>query len=324
MGRACCCLVYLSLALSCAALPRASEYKLAGGVGGGGGSTMGAEFVPATVAGRTWDGGLGAEPSCEELRAMWRFSKRQSRATEITNEIPTYRDPFAYNVWEPYARSRSVGGGLMRGGGRSRGSGRHVYGRIVHTAPRARSRDNPQERYRAYEEVAARLIGSGPQGTIAGIPRRKVTSFRLSGGANLPVEQMPHFTPPSGNSFQQVKDLIRTERARELQEQRMAEEAAARAAALRGITSDSYYGQMVHAPPTHPGASFESLRYGEPAHFDKSLPLSQRKGSLLAFPDLLAPTATKYADQDVHLYKQRSYPDSIPSTMDVENGFFHH
>lgn len=51
------------------------------------------------------------EPSCEELRAMWRFSKRQSRAAEITNEIPTYRDPFAYNVWEPYyPTTRSLGG----------------------------------------------------------------------------------------------------------------------------------------------------------------------------------------------------------------------
>lgn len=52
-----------------------------------------------------------AEPSCEELKAMWRFSKRQSRAAEITNEIPMYRDPFTENVWEPYyPTSRSIGG----------------------------------------------------------------------------------------------------------------------------------------------------------------------------------------------------------------------
>ncbi|KAJ9583557.1 hypothetical protein L9F63_022091, partial [Diploptera punctata] len=239
----------------------------------------GTELVP----GRAWDGGLNGEPSCEELRAMWRFSKRQSRATEITNEIPTYRDPFAYNVWEPYARSRSVAGG------RARGRGGHVYGRIVHTAPRARARDSSPERFRAYEEVAARLIGSGHQ---APIPRRKVTSFRLSGGASLPVEPLPHFAAQPGTSFQQVKDLIRTERARELQEQRMAEEAAARAAALRGLTSDSYYGQVVQEPP-----SFEPLHY-------KSMPMPQRKGSLLAFPDLLASTT----DQDAQIYKHRSTP----------------
>lgn len=51
------------------------------------------------------------EPSCEQLKAMWRFSKRQSRAAEITNEIPMYRDPFTENVWEPYyPTSRSIGG----------------------------------------------------------------------------------------------------------------------------------------------------------------------------------------------------------------------
>lgn len=51
------------------------------------------------------------EPSCEQLKAMWRFSKRQSRAAEFTNEIPMYRDPFMENVWEPYyPTSRSIGG----------------------------------------------------------------------------------------------------------------------------------------------------------------------------------------------------------------------
>ncbi|KAJ1526143.1 hypothetical protein ONE63_009304 [Megalurothrips usitatus] len=40
------------------------------------------------------------EPSCETLRAMWRYSKRQSRAAQVTNEIPTYRDPFAYSIWD--------------------------------------------------------------------------------------------------------------------------------------------------------------------------------------------------------------------------------
>lgn len=55
---------------------------------------------------------VNAEPSCEELKAMWRFSKRQSRAAEITNEIPRYTDPFRYNLWEPtyFPTSRSGGG----------------------------------------------------------------------------------------------------------------------------------------------------------------------------------------------------------------------
>lgn len=49
-----------------------------------------------------------AEPTCEELRAMWRYSKRQSRAAEATNDLPMYRDPFSYNMWESYpSRSHS-------------------------------------------------------------------------------------------------------------------------------------------------------------------------------------------------------------------------
>ena len=42
------------------------------------------------------------EPSCEQLREMWRQSKRHSRAAEATNEIPQYADPFA-RAASPYA-----------------------------------------------------------------------------------------------------------------------------------------------------------------------------------------------------------------------------
>jgi len=292
-----CCVIYLSLLLTYVAAT--TNYKLAGD-----GTAVRTEFVPTTVTTRAWDGSLGDEPSCEELRAMWRFSKRQSRATQIHNEIPTYRDPFAYNVWEPYARSRSVGG-------RGRGAGRNVYGRIVYTAPRSSSGDHSQERLRPYEEVAARLIGTGHQGTITGIPRRKVTSFR-SGGTSPPVDHLPHYAQQVGSRFEMVKDLIRKEKARELQEERMADEAAARAAALRGQMSDSSYGQILHEPPTHPGPSFEALRYANPGYFDENMHLSPRNGRMLTLHDSLAPTATQYADRDVHLYNHRSYPDMIP------------
>ena len=43
-----------------------------------------------------------AEPTCEELRDMWIYSKRQSRAAETTNDLPMYRDPFSHNIWETY------------------------------------------------------------------------------------------------------------------------------------------------------------------------------------------------------------------------------
>ncbi|XP_032579772.1 uncharacterized protein LOC6620116 isoform X3 [Drosophila sechellia] len=70
----------------------------------GGVRTVGEVFVPKTFSLNS------QEPTCEQLRAMWIFSKRQSRAAEITNEIPTYRDPFTYNVWEPlFLNSRMLG-----------------------------------------------------------------------------------------------------------------------------------------------------------------------------------------------------------------------
>jgi len=37
------------------------------------------------------------EPSCDELRAMWRYTKRQIRAAKSTNGYPMY--PFNSNLW---------------------------------------------------------------------------------------------------------------------------------------------------------------------------------------------------------------------------------
>lgn len=42
------------------------------------------------------------EPTCEELRAMWRYTKRQSRAAKTTTGYSLYPDPFSYNVWKSY------------------------------------------------------------------------------------------------------------------------------------------------------------------------------------------------------------------------------
>lgn len=50
------------------------------------------EYVPESGP---WSSSSANEPTCEQLRAMWRQSKRHSRAAEATNEIPKYDDPFA-------------------------------------------------------------------------------------------------------------------------------------------------------------------------------------------------------------------------------------
>jgi hypothetical protein len=183
---------------------------------------------------------------------------------------------------------------------------------MVYSPEKSRSRDNSPERNRAYEEVAARIVGSGHPGTTIGIPRPKVTSFRSSVMASPPAEHIQHYSPKAGSSFQQLRDMIKVERARELQKQRFAEEATARAASMRGLASDSYYGKMVQEPPTHPGANYEALRYGEPGHFDSNVHLPQNRGSSLA---ILAPTVPQYGDSDIHLYKHRSYPDTIPVSI---------
>lgn len=77
---------------------RNGDYGISGNTGSNTGRSD-EEYAPRTSS-------LSSqEPSCEELRAMWRFSKRQSRASEITNEIPTYHDPFKYNIWDMYTKS---------------------------------------------------------------------------------------------------------------------------------------------------------------------------------------------------------------------------
>lgn len=255
------CFLIICLLSTSFALPRAKEYH--------------GKLNPAGLdqpVEKTWDSAAASmlpstnllvrgEPSCEELRAMWRLSKRQSRATEITNELPTYRDPFAYNIWEPYGRSRSI-------------PNRSVYGRLVHAAPKTRPRDTSRQISRAFEEVA-RLYGTVPH--MNGASRRKASQASYRGG------QPFHSSSPQAGSFQQLKDLIRSERARELQEQRMAEEAAASRAMSAKDNQPAYYGRVIHGDqePHHVGR----YEYGP------------RKGvGVLTFPDLLAPAAANYVE----------------------------
>ncbi|RZF33354.1 hypothetical protein LSTR_LSTR007699 [Laodelphax striatellus] len=223
---------FLFMLVCSAALPVISGYRMATAIGGGGGSSDESRAMAAAAAAAAAAVAAANEPTCDQLRVMWRFSKRQSRAAEITNELPTYRDPLAYNVWEAYARTRS-------GGGRRRPA--MVFGRIVHDARTAASAAAPStyealltaspDRLRAFEEVT-RLYGdrAGPPA-----PSRK-TSFR--GASTQP-------RPVSSGQFQHLKELIRSERARELLEQRMKEEAVARAEALKDIVNQVHFGRIV-------------------------------------------------------------------------------
>jgi hypothetical protein len=182
---------------------------------------MGAEFVPAESGKRL------NEPSCEQLRAMWRFSKRQARASEVTNEIPQYRDPFVYNVWEPFpgtlrsagARTKSVGPPMGR-------RQRPVYGKILHQPPAGSVRSLESSRVRPFDELTNKMsLSSGRSGGA-----RK--SYRYTGADGSLV--------PQAGSFQQLKDIVRAERAREIQQRFMEDVAGSGFGQMVGISYSNY------------------------------------------------------------------------------------
>ncbi|KAM8702852.1 hypothetical protein ACLKA7_005188 [Drosophila subpalustris] len=208
------------------------------------------------------------EPSCEELRAMWIFSKRQSRAAEITNEIPTYRDPFTYNVWEPlYPSSRMLGS--MRMGARERARS-PVFGRVVSREPIVPQRVAFEQRQRhsdggpaATNPGQTRFYGSEARPTltapssVASSPRRasKNRYMGVPSGSGDSLSGAPNSVAVQG-SFQKLKELIWTERAKELTQQRRSEELAARAAVLKEIANGQNIQGSYKTPFSNPADSF--------------------------------------------------------------------
>ncbi|XP_030748725.1 uncharacterized protein LOC115876865 [Sitophilus oryzae] len=213
--------------------------------------------------------GVQPEPTCEELKAMWRFSKRQSRAAELTNELPMYPDPFAENIWQPfYATSRSIGGRRLP----------VAFGKIAYGP--TRTKINPEH-----------LMPYLQYGTQLSQPRRRpATSFRLSGGGYMIAGY-----PPQTGSFNHLKELIKTERARELQQQRMAEESAARAAALKEMgrnqpgryTTDHFSYDMAEPQEILYSADMPEAQEEEEPVIEEERP----RGGIITFPDLLAPAS---------------------------------
>ncbi|XP_030379813.1 uncharacterized protein LOC115628022 [Scaptodrosophila lebanonensis] len=207
-------------------------------------SAVGEVFVPKTFP-------LSSqEPTCEQLRAMWIFSKRQSRAAEITNEIPTYRDPFTYNVWEPlYSNSRTMGS--LRMGTRER-SRSPVFGRVVSREPIVPQRVSYGQRQRLVDGGGMTRFYGAETRPSNGPSSRRSTQNRYVGGPNSSVTTSNSGGNPNSvavqGSFQKLKELIWTERAKELTQQRRAEELAARAAVLKEITNGQNI-QSSYKPP---------------------------------------------------------------------------
>ncbi|XP_034476071.1 uncharacterized protein LOC117783009 [Drosophila innubila] len=251
-------------------------------VEGGAVRTVGEVFVPKTFP-------LSSqEPSCEELRAMWIFSKRQSRAAEITNEIPTYRDPFTYNIWEPlYPNSRMLGS--MRMGTRERARS-PVFGRVVSREPIVPQRVAFEQRQRHSDgglinPGQTRFYGSETRPTNAGSSLSLSSSSPPSSSSSLSPSSSSSSSSPrrtsknrymgvpnsSGDnlsgvggqnsvavqgSFQKLKELIWTERAKELTQQRRSEELAARAAVLKEIANGQNIQGSYKTPFSNPADSF--------------------------------------------------------------------
>lgn len=225
------------------ALTRAKDYR-----------TLSSEYVPGES--NSGANSLQNEPTCEELREMWRFSKRQSRAAEITNEIPTYRDPFAHNVWEEYARPRSAGRGRYRKP--------PIYGRIVHSSNSLRTIPDSPARIRSFEEVA-RLFSKMMRPNVG--PPRRLSTVRFvgrGGGDYLPAPAA------QAGRFQHLKEIIKSERARELQEHRMSEEAE---------RSRHFY-----KPQQVSGGQAAGDKIAAPSR------------GVVTFPDIMIPSSSRYMD----------------------------
>ncbi|XP_018904176.2 uncharacterized protein [Bemisia tabaci] len=214
-----------------------------GGPGGGGGAAKGYPVGGLPLPLSAEDSVAPQEPSCDELRTMWRLSKRQARAAEITNTIPGFKDPFAYNEWEapaagagPAAPHDPASGPQLR-----LAVGRPVYyGKMLYApGPQAMSFRNA-EKSKAFSEYF---------GTPQYFPQPNIKAtknlFRLGVGGS---KGGPGLMAQSTGSFAQLKDLIKKERARELYDQRLREEGKSRAQTLKqmvaskfGLVDDPYY-----------------------------------------------------------------------------------
>ncbi|XP_017155654.1 LOW QUALITY PROTEIN: uncharacterized protein LOC108164449 [Drosophila miranda] len=224
-------------------------------VNSGGVRAVGEVFVPKTFS-------LSAqEPTCEQLRAMWIFSKRQSRAAEITNEIPTYRDPFTYNVWDPlYSNSRVLGSIRMSARERARSP---VFGRVVSREPITPQRMTFEQRQRFVDlgsggiggPIQARFYGSEGRQQNAGTRRSSKNRYMgVPNGTGASLTGNQNSVAVQG-SFQKLKELIWTERAKELTQQRRDEELAARAAALKEIANGQNIQSSYRPQPISPSDS---------------------------------------------------------------------
>lgn len=144
------------------------------------------------------------EPSCEELRKMWRHTKREMQQQQSEIESPRfktrYHEPFSYG-WKAQARPRNAI------------YSKPVYGHVVHSPDKFLYRNSIPNRYRSFHHVA-RMVGSSDYYMPPLSTPQQTTFFRIGNPVRRPV--MPVRISPVGR-FQELQNMLRNERANEMQ-----------------------------------------------------------------------------------------------------------
>lgn len=215
----------------------------------------GNEIIPAVGTNAISD-----EPTCDELRAMWRYYKRQSRA-ELTNEIPQFgKNPFFEMLpapRNPMLASFGIGSKpRMKNPLRPQNP---LYGRVVQkpSKPRERGRSRNPKPFEVVRELMRNPSGNGMPTNVnvhtaaEAIANRENTQGRVHpadvtevvttpGPAIAIVHFSPSRRPPKQSSFQTLRNMIASERQRERE-------------TSMGSSSGSPnmgYGKVILSPPT--------------------------------------------------------------------------
>ena len=173
-----------------------SNKGVAASMGGSG------EYVPDVGP---WSSSDANEPTCEQLREMWRQSKRHSRAAEASNEIPQYADPFA-RATALYGRQLAAEPTM-----RPRSERRPVvYGRL-HSSPSVdfESSDRtprPFDVLRKISRTETEGLSGGPGGQSGGSSTSGVVLYGEK-------DRSPFAESSIKGSLQHLRDLVRDEQA---------------------------------------------------------------------------------------------------------------
>uniref|UniRef100_A0A1B0ACH1 Uncharacterized protein n=1 Tax=Glossina pallidipes TaxID=7398 RepID=A0A1B0ACH1_GLOPL len=212
----------------------------------------------------------GITPSCEKLKAMWNFSLRRARASEITNEVPTFHDPFAYNS-KPhkfqYASPHTMESEKIFQNVRLPMFGR-VAGREPIFSRHVDYYDRPRIMVRSSPTTPIDFYNVGTKSP--NIVRRPSQQFRHGGGGVSGVETTRSLNTSTSKdlasfvgSFQKLKQLIWAERAKESTQQRRVKEIYARANELRDIAKGRKF-QIDEATSKLSKRMRKSLKLNEP------------------------------------------------------------